>query len=97
MPRVKRCKGITQYGKQCQYHADKDGLCPVHYRMEHGLKGRNQPIGKASSKPVVAGNGKLPVNPNIASWLMNDATPEEFEQFVALRKLPAMLPLLRMM
>lgn len=92
MPRKSRCKGITQYGKQCQYHADKDGLCPVHYRMEHGQKGRNQPKG---ARAEVA--RKLPVNPSVASWLVNDATPEEFEQFVALRKLPAMLPLLKMM
>lgn len=91
MPRKSRCKGVTQYGKQCQYHADKEGLCPVHFRMEHGLKGRNQPVGKAVA------TSKLPVNPSVASWLVNDATPEEFEQFVALRKLPAMLPLLKMM
>lgn len=94
MPRRARCKGVTQYGKQCQYHADKEGLCPVHFRMKHGEKGRNQPEGngKAAEKTP----GRLPVNTQVASWLLNEATPEEFEQFVALRKLPAMIPLLRL-
>lgn len=93
MPRRARCKGVTQYGKQCQYHAEKDGLCPVHYRMAHGKKGRNQPKSteKGNTVPV---NGTV-ANPSLVAWLLNDATPKEFEQFVELRKLPAMLPLLK--
>lgn len=95
MPRRARCKGVTQYGKQCQYHTEKEGLCPVHYRMAHGKKGRNQPKGvEKGSNTTVPQNGTV-TNPSLAAWLMNEATPAEFEQFVELRKLPAMLPLLK--
>jgi hypothetical protein len=91
MPRRKRCKGITQYGKQCQYHADKEGLCPVHYRMAHGELGRVQPKGPDKVAASTASPSK-----DLTTWLITEATPEDFKHLVELRKVPAVLPLLKL-
>lgn len=93
MPRRKRCKGITQYGKQCMYHADKEGLCPVHYRMAHGELGRVQPVGSKRAQTEVATTSP---SKDLTTWLITEATPEDFKHLVELRKVPAVLPLLKL-